>query len=148
MRTHPSPGATHPTEVYKVVWDVEDLQPGIYHHNILENTLELLSDQKTYPKDLLATHDLWDNAACLFIFSLELTRTTLKYGERGYRFAVLESGHASQNLMLAATELGVHSCELGNYYDNVICELIGADGVEHIIGTTVIVAREKRESRT
>ena len=32
----------------------------------------------------------------------------------------------------------------GNYYDNILCELIKADGVEHIIGTTVIVAGKKK----
>lgn len=146
FRTYPSPGATHPTEIYIIAWDVQELEPGIYHHNIMNNTLELLSENKTKPKDVLATHDLWDHASCLFVFSLELPRTTTKYGERGYRFALLESGHSSQNLMLAATELGIQTCELGNYYDNTICELIGADGVEHIIGTTVVVASNIKKS--
>ena len=144
FRTYPSPGATHPTEIYLVVWNVSDLNPGIYHHNLIDNSLELISSKKTEPKDILATHDLWDEAACLFVFSLELPRTTMKYGERGYRFALLESGHSSQNLMLAATELKIQACELGNYYDNILCELIKADGVEHIIGTTVIVAGKKK----
>ncbi len=144
LRTYPSPGATHPTEIYLVVWNVSDLNPGIYHHNLIENSLELICSKKTEPKDILATHDLWDNAACLFVFSLELPRTTKKYGERGYRFALLESGHSSQNLMLAATELEIQACELGNYYDNILCEMIEADGIDHIIGTTVIVAGKKK----
>ena len=144
LRTHPSPGATHPTEIYLIVWNVSDLNPGIYHHNLIDNSLELISSKQTEPKDILATHDLWDNAACLFVFSLELPRTTRRYGERGYRFALLESGHSSQNLMLAATELKIQACELGNYYDNILCELIKADGIEHIIGTTVVVAGKKK----
>ena len=140
LRTYPSPGATHPTEIYLIAWDVSDLKPGIYHHNLLDNSLELISSKQTEPKDILATYDLWETASCLFVFSLVLPRTTKKYGERGYRFALLESGHSSQNLMLAATELKIQACELGNYYDNTLCELIKADGIEHIIGTTVIVA--------
>ena len=116
---------------------------GIYHHNIIANTLEMISEYVVPPHQLLATPELWHDSAALFVFSLELPRATLKYGERGYRFSLLESGHASQNLMLAATELQLEACELGNYYDNEVCKLIGADGVEHIIGTTVIIGCKK-----
>ena len=34
-------------------------------------------------------------------------RATAKYGARGYRMALLEAGHASQNLCLAAQGLGM-----------------------------------------
>ena len=57
-------------------------------------------------------------------------RSRFKYGERGYRFALLEAGHAAQNMLLAATALALAALPLGGFYDRRLDELVGADGLD------------------
>jgi SagB-type dehydrogenase family enzyme len=57
-------------------------------------------------------------------------RSRFKYGLRGYRFALLEAGHVVQNLVLAATALGLPALPLGGWYDRRVDELVGADGLD------------------
>jgi nitroreductase len=49
---------------------------------------------------------------------------------RGYRFALLEAGHVVQNLVLAATALGLPALPLGGWYDRRVDALVGADGLD------------------
>jgi SagB-type dehydrogenase family enzyme len=64
-----------------------------------------------------------------------------KYGLRGYRFALLEAGHVGQNLVLAATGLGLGAVPLGGYYDRPTDELLGLDGVNESTLYLVAVGR-------
>ena len=61
--------------------------------------------------------DLLAGAACAFLLLAVFGRTRFKYGQRGYRFALLEAGHVAQNVVLAAAALGVAALPLGGYYD-------------------------------
>jgi SagB-type dehydrogenase family enzyme len=56
-------------------------------------------------------------------------RTRFKYGQRGYRFTLLEAGHVGQNLVLAATALGLGSVAVGGFFDCRVEELLSVDGV-------------------
>jgi SagB-type dehydrogenase family enzyme len=57
-------------------------------------------------------------------------RSRFKYGLRGYRFVLLEAGHAAQNALLAAAALALAAVPLGGFYDRRVDELIEADGVD------------------
>ena len=69
-------------------------------------------------------------AAPLFV-TAEFARSTFKYGERGYRFVLLEAGHLAQNVNLAAAGLGLGCLDVGGYYDRQVDEWLGLDGVTH-----------------
>jgi len=73
---------------------------------------------------------LVDGAAALLVVTAMFWRSRFKYGARGYRFALLESGHVVQNAVLAATALGLPALPLGGFYDRRIDELVGADGLD------------------
>jgi nitroreductase len=45
---------------------------------------------------------------------------TLKYGERGERFLLLEAGHLMQNLCLVSTSLGHCTVPLGGFLERAI----------------------------
>lgn len=49
-----------------------------------------------------------------------------KYGERGYRFGLLECGHAAQNALLAATGLGLGSVPIGGFHDQPVLGAVRA----------------------
>jgi nitroreductase len=52
-------------------------------------------------------------------------RVERKYGERGYRFLLLEAGHLMQNLCLLSASLGLMTVPLGGFFEReVAAELL------------------------
>lgn len=109
FRTYASAGARYPIEVYVVVTNSVDFKKGMYHYNVYENTLELLKtgDYTQVVRELYKNQGLSTDFPCLILFSLVFARTMKKYGERGYRYALLDAGHMGQNLYLVATYLNL-----------------------------------------
>lgn len=146
-RAVPSGGALFPLEVYVAALRVEGLEPGLYHYDPLRPALETirlgvspetLAELSTYPEIAAA-------CGALFLLAAVFWRTRFKYGLRGYRFALLEAGHVGQNLVLAATGLGLASVPLGGYYDRPTDAFLGLDGVNESTLYTVAVGRRAGE---
>ena len=57
------------------------------------------------------------NAALNFLFMANLTGLEKKYGPRGYRYLMMQSGRVAQRIYLAATGLGLGCCGVGALYD-------------------------------
>jgi SagB-type dehydrogenase family enzyme len=148
LRAAPSGGALYPTEVYVAVRDggCDAVPPGLFHYNPVRGDLALIAADVTerlasatpYP-DAVAT------AGATLVFTMILERTRFKYGERGYRFALLEIGHMAQNSLLAATALGLAGVPLGGFYDDEANEVLGVDGVTETIVYLVAVGRRSRD---
>ena len=66
-------------------------------------------------------------------------RCRVKYGERGYRFCLLEAGHIAQNLLLAASAEGLAALPIGGFIDDELNEMAGLDGVEAAVLYLVLV---------
>ncbi|PWI22919.1 hypothetical protein DEX24_16610 [Kurthia sibirica] len=47
-----------------------------------------------------------------------------KYGDRGYRFILLESGHLSQNIINLSTIRNIGNFSCGGYLDDKYAELL------------------------
>ena len=131
LRTVPSGGALYPLELYLFPWRVERVANGLYHFDPSQHVLELIEagdhreavvSQTLYP-DVVST-------CALFVFVTGVFwRTRFKYGLRGYRFALIESGHVVQNLLLAATALDLGAVPLSGFYDGPVDKLLSLDGV-------------------
>jgi SagB-type dehydrogenase family enzyme len=134
-RTAPSGGALYPLELYLVAQRVTGVPEGVFHVDPTRSALELL-DSRAVAQSLAAVTPvpdlLADTAAVIFLTAV-FWRTRFKYGLRGYRFALLEAGHAAQNLLLAATALDVPALPLGGFFDARVEELLGADGVDESV---------------
>jgi SagB-type dehydrogenase family enzyme len=131
LRSVPSGGALYPLEIYAGCIRVQDIDPGLYHYNVLEHSLELVRAgnfgrqfQEAYFVD-----NLFDTAALLVIISGMPRRSSIKYQERAYRFMLLEAGHVGQNLCLSGCALGLGSVMLGGFMDDQVNDLLGLDGV-------------------
>ena len=125
-RPYPSAGARYPLEVYPLILNCEGIKRGLYHYNVKENSLELLLEEDL-GKWLMKTTggEKWTtNAAVVFIITGVLDRTRIKYGDRGYRYVLIEAGHLGQNICLLATELGLSNCPLGGFIDDKVNELL------------------------
>ena len=128
LRTYASAGARYPIEVYPIIIRSVDMEPGIYHYNVIDNSLELIRSGQ-YEMELSSFYmnqTNLSNVPCYLMLSMVFERTMEKYGDRGYRFIYLDAGHMSQNLYLVAEflGLGVVAISGGNKSDTVIDSLL------------------------
>ncbi len=125
-RSYPSAGARYPLEVYPIILNCKGVEKGLYHYNVKENSLELLLEEDLTNWIIKTTGgEKWiANATMIFIITGVLDRTRIKYGDRGYRYVLIEAGHLGQNICLLATEMGLGSCTLGGYIDSQVNKLL------------------------
>ena len=134
-RAVPSAGATDAVEVFLAVSNVEDLEAGVYHYQPAENTLlEVSSEAKTAELEAAALNQsaVGDGGA-VFIITAVFERTLRRYGDRGERYVHMESGHAAQNLLLMAENLGLGSVVIGAFNDNEVSSILGSENHEPLL---------------
>jgi SagB-type dehydrogenase family enzyme len=130
FRTAPSGGALYPLELYVLARRVDGLDPGMYHFDPLEHALESLpSGTSPVGASLTPYGDLLESSALTVAITAMFWRSRFKYGARAYRFTLLEAGHVAQNLLLAATSLGLAALPLGGFYDRDVDAQLGIDGI-------------------
>jgi len=125
-RPYPSAGARYPLEIYSIALNVQGLKRGLYHYNVRDNTLELLLEKVSsrWILDVFGKQDWLLSASVIFIITAVLDRTRIKYGDRGYRLALLEAGHMGQNICIFAAKRGLGTCPLAGYVDAEIDRLL------------------------
>lgn len=135
FRTAPSAGGLFPIETYLQARYVDGLKPGIYHFRPREFDLEYLLD-KDVSGDLAEAalgQNLLRDAQVAFVWSAVVGRSRWKYRQRAYRYIYLDAGHIGQNLYLAGEALGLGVCAIGAFYDDLVNDLLGLDGVEETV---------------
>jgi SagB-type dehydrogenase family enzyme len=128
-RSVPSAGALYPLELYLLVHRAEGLASGRYHYAPVHHGLELLGPDlpATQAADLFYGQDIAAAAAVVVIVAAVLERITWKYGDRGYRYALFEAGHAAQSLDAAASARSLGTCHLGAFRDEALAATLGLD---------------------
>jgi len=143
-RAQPSGGGLFPIETYVLVPEhIEDIKNGIYHYDVQDNQLDVLWE-RPFSKEFLDTlfRYLWvKNAAVVFIMTAVFKRVQKKYGERGYRLVLLESGHIGQNIYLASGALGIKCCALAGTNDENIEKLLDIDGIQESVVYAVALGK-------
>ena|SRR5438128_2227060 len=129
----PSAGGLNPLELYVLVRSVSDLAPGVYHYNSTTHGMELR--RESLVPELLITYLFMGqsyaaSAACVIVVTGVPQRSFPKYGDRGYRYMLLEAGHVGQNLTLTAVALNLGVCSLGGFFDDELGELLRLDARE------------------
>jgi len=133
-RHHPSSGALYPIETYAVVHNVADVERGVYHYSPENHLLEQVraGDFRTYVVEHGLNQQFLGECAAVIYLTLIFQRMRFKYGERSYRYGLIEAGHLGQNLYLAATSVGLGACAVGAYDDQGIEELLAIDGRDEV----------------
>lgn len=128
-RTAPSGGALYPLDIYMVIGEkgVESLEAGVYHYLPEKHTISQISKGDRRKEIALASlQQMWmAKAPIIFVITAEYKRITVKYGERGLRYALIEVGHVGQNLFLQAEALGLGAGIVGAFYDLDISKVMG-----------------------
>lgn len=119
-RTAPSAGALYPLELFVVT------SGGVNHyladgHRIEQATsADLREELAGAALDQEALH----SAPAVFVIAAEYARTESRYGDRAERYVHLEAGHAAQNLLLQAVDLGLGAVPIGAFDDAAIQEVL------------------------
>ncbi|AEI82891.1 hypothetical protein CNE_BB2p00770 (plasmid) [Cupriavidus necator N-1] len=130
LRAYPSSGGLYAVEIYPVILNVEGLPAAIYHLCPDEGELECvrpLLRERLIEAMLPAEREMISGCAALICLTGYFPRHECKYGEGGYRMLVAESGHLSQNLILAATALGLSARPFGGVFDRLVNEVLGLE---------------------
>ncbi len=136
FRTVPSAGARHALETMVLANRVEGLQPGLYRFRPLKHALQQhrlgaeVAGEITYA--CLGQQFIRKSAATLLWIAV-VRRMTWRYGERGYRYLLLDAGHVCQNLYLAAESIGCGACAVAAFDDDRLNEALGLDGVRNFV---------------
>jgi len=132
FRTAPSAGALYPIETYLIVNNVVRLEKALYHYNVEEHALEELKVGNFAEKIAQAALEqkICVDASVVLIWTAVFERSKWKYAQRAYRYVYLEAGHMVQNLALAATGIGLGSCQIGAFFDDEVNIILGVDGNE------------------
>lgn len=120
-RSYPSAGGRYPLEMYVLVLKSSDLNKGLYHYNVKDNTLEVLDEGNFESKAEKMLLEKWAlKASALFIITGIFDRSRIKYSDRGYMYALIEAGYVSQNLCLLSTDLNLNICPIGGFLDEEV----------------------------
>lgn len=132
FRTSPSGGALYPAEVYLGVRKVKEIAPGLYHYNVPNHELELLAEEDPTTKltKICCGQEHVEKASVIFLISGVVARTKSKYGERGYRYVLLDIGHLGQNLYLSCTALDLAVMTTCGFYDDLANDYLGINGID------------------
>ena len=149
MRTAPSPGGLFPIEIFCIIQNVTGMEPGLYLYSPVKNELiELYTEtrENLYLKMVEAMRPMKttiENSAVTFVLLSNMPRINFKYKERAYRFAMLETGHIAQNLLLAAEAEDLGAVCVGGFLDNEINEMLRVDGLNKFVQYCIPVGVKK-----
>jgi SagB-type dehydrogenase family enzyme len=150
LRAYPSSGALYAVEIYPLVLRVEGLDPAVYHYRAVENVLEVVRsvDQGAIIGAMLPMErQMVSGAAAMICLTGNFPRHERKYGEGGYRMLIAEAGHISQNLVLAATALGLAARPFGGVFDGLLNQVLGLEVPEEEFLLSVLVGRTGGDDR-
>lgn len=133
----PSAGGLHPTGAYLLVQHVDGVVPGLYHYHPVDHALEPLrvldaDEAKTLASRFVAAQHYFVGAPVLVIPVVRFVRNFWKYRNhaKSYRALILDVGHLSMALYLAATELGLAAFVTAAINEVDIEQSLGLDALE------------------
>lgn len=130
-RAAPSAGALYPIDIYIAASGVISLENALYHFQVSDSSLELIKEGDLSSSLHLAANKQGaiGSSPCTIILTARFDRSTMKYADRGYRYAYLEAGAICQNIYLQVASLELGTCAVGAFNDDVLNELLEIDGV-------------------
>ena len=150
LRAAPSAGALYAGEVYVVVDRVTGLTPGIYAYSVPEHALVRLR-AGAFTHDVHAAVErpgALRGAAVYVLLSNVFGRYTSRYANRGYRYALIDTGHIGENLRLAATSAGLSEATEWRFHDTALDRLLQIDGREEAVCAVHALGRGAVDSPT
>ncbi len=130
LRAAPSAGALYAGEVYVVAERVKGIAPGAYSYSVMEHALVPVNADARLA-DVAAALERpseVEGAAAAILLTNVFARYRGRYANRGYRYALIDSGHIGENLRLAAAESGLGERAPLRWEDDQLNGLLRIDG--------------------
>ncbi len=143
LRAAPSAGALYAGEVYVMAERVRGLAPGLYYYAVVDHELVALRSGSLRKEMLRALERpaAFENAAAVVLLTNVFARYSQRYANRGYRYALIDSGHIGENLRLAAASAGYGEAAPLRLHDDALGALLGVDGREEAVCAAHAVGR-------
>ena len=135
LRAAPSAGALYAGEIYVVAERVRGLLPGAYYYAVGEHALVALRTGSRL-RDVAAAvtrAGAFEGAAAAILLTNVFERYSWRYANRGYRYALIDSGHIGENLRLAAASAGLGWTRELRFEDDALNALLEVDGGEEAV---------------
>lgn len=147
-RTVPSAGSRHPFETYVIPQSIAGLKRGIYRYIASKNSLAVVKNTPV-PQEAVAKalcgQMFCAKAPVLFIWTAIPYRTEWRYGtKKSMKVVLLDAGHVGQNLHLACEALGLGTCMIGAYFQELADKLVKVDGKEEFSIYMAPVGKSKK----
>lgn len=132
--TIPSGGGLYPTEQYFILLkDNNVFKKGIYFWDKNSNKFLLVNNVISKSKlNLIFDNNLIKSSLAIQVITSKIPRLTEKYSNRGYRYALIEIGHAAQNSYLFCAENNLSAVEYGGFIDDKLSDFIGINSNEEL----------------
>lgn len=146
LRATCSAGALYPLEIYPIVFDVDGLDPGVYHYHVRAHALEVLraGPQRAGFLAAMQVQPMCHTASCIVVITAVLERTLSKYLHRGYRFVMNDCGALLQSLYLTSTALSVPASAWGGFCDDDLARFIGVDGLDEVVAMAFVLGQDRQ----
>lgn len=130
FRPAPSAGGCFPVECYILCWRIANWNPGLRHLYIPTTghhppQWEVLPYAPRPETVEAAMGSGIGGAAAAFVLTATFDKARSKYGDRSYRFALLEGGHLAQNILLGLTCLRLGGYPHGGFADRPLRRCLG-----------------------
>ncbi len=134
-RAAPSAGALYSGEVYVAAARVQGLEPGVYYYEVAQHRLveAAAGFEPARLANALERPASIEAAAATILLTNVFGRYSWRYANRGYRYALIDSGHIGENLRLAAASAGLAQRDFLAFRDDVLNDLLAIDGVEEAV---------------
>ena len=126
-RAYTSTGKIYSLEIYLIPLKTS-LPIGLYHYYIPNHSLEELlllniSELKAYIPNLS-----FKNISCVIFITDVFNRSTVLYGDRGYRYSLVEAGQVAQNFYIYSNALNHQIRIIDQFIDDNVNKLLDIDG--------------------
>lgn len=128
-------GCINAYETYIVINNIQDLENGIWRYLPLSNQIVLDRQVDDIPGKIAEVftnksqnQNYASKAAAVFFWACIPYRGEWKYKETSHKIMLLDLGHISHQLYLAAEAIGCGCCAIGGYYQDKADALIEVDG--------------------
>ncbi len=142
LRAAPSAGARYAGEVYVIVQRVTGVPAGLYYYGVGRHRMIQLRRGSLIEQVGSALEHPFGDAAVAILLTNVMGRYTSQYANRGYRYALIDSGHIGENLRLAARAIGMADVSPMRFWDDRLNELLDVDGRTEAVSAVHLVGRE------
>lgn len=138
LRTVACGGARHEFECYMAIKNVTGLACGYYHYMPDQHALALLKECSEEEMNAMLHQSLcgqdWSfKANVTFYYSVIPYRAEWRYGIYSHRVQLMDVGHITQNLYVAAESARLGTCAIAAVDVNYTSKVFGLDGEEEFI---------------